>query len=140
MYTVGNVILGTHLPWSAEDSAKVAMAYVADDPTCIQDEGESKEHLMQMAACGELEWLELFADRDGWNEEYHGGASTAVAWVGVKLGEFDVTDHVAYKSMAAMIVGAKDRIAEATQKYMMLPKTVRDVLPPLDVYIVWSSS
>jgi len=141
MYDIGNVIIGTHLPWSKEDYIKIGMAYVAEDPTSLQDEGESKEDVMAAAESGELDWLDLFAD-DGWNQEYCGGADSPVAWVGVKVGEFDTTDHVSYKRIIEMLATAKagTAVTEAAKKYMLLPKSVRDLLPPLDVYIVWSSS
>jgi hypothetical protein len=141
MYDIGNVILGTHLPWSKEDYIKIAMAYVAEDPTCLLDDGESADDVMAAAERGELDWLDLFAD-DGWQQEYHGGGDSPVAWIGVKLGEFDVTDHISYKRIIEMIASAKadNLVASATNRYMALPKSVRDLLPPLDVYIVWSSS
>lgn len=140
MYDIGNVIVGTHLPWSKEDFIKVAMAYVADDPVALLDEGESIDDLMASAEQGELDWLELF--EEDWNSEYHGAADSPVAWVGVKIGQFDVTDHFSYKRITEMLATAKigSVVTEASQKYMALPKIVRDLLPPLDVYIVWSSS
>jgi hypothetical protein len=142
MYDIGNVIVGTHLPWTQEDYAKIAMAYVVDDPCSLLDEGESVDDLMASAEQGELDWLDLFGERDDWNQEYHGASDSPVAWVGIKVGQFDVTDHFSYKRIIEMIVAAKAGtvVAEASKKYMALPKAVRDLLPPLDVYIVWSSS
>lgn len=142
MYDIGHVILGTHVPWSQEDYNKVSAAY-ATDPDFLKEVQKfnpevSQEDLIADAENGELEWPDFVEDQ-GWQKEYHGGGDSTVAWIGVELGTFDVTEHFPLSDLTDLGASTVKRM-EAKKMYDSLPQAVRNVLPAFGVYVVWSSS
>lgn len=140
MYDIGNIILGTYLPWSEDDERQVMRAHVAADLDRYRQrqtdgEVESDEDLLAAAEQGEVE--EVF-DQAPWNKEYHGGAPSTTAWVGVRLGTIDVTDHIPVAAVDKR--PTPKQLEEAWKAYESLPSTVRKLLPPFGTYVVWSSS
>lgn len=138
-YTIGNIILGTHLPWDKDEAQKVLVAMVGADPDNFRDEtsGESREAVIEAAKNGDLEPGDVF-DGEPWHKEYHGGADSPVAWVGVCLGTFDETDHIPFSELRP--IPTPEQMTEAALAYESLPDSVKLLLPPLSVYIVWSTS
>jgi len=140
MHCIGNVIVGTYVPWSREDFNKVGAAYAADADFVkkVQEfnPDDNQEMLLADVEQGELDWLEFV--EDVWTKEYHGGGNSTVAWVGVCIGTFDETDHFDLNDIKRL--DETEVFAEAMDKYRSLPQTVRDLLPPFGTYVVWSSS
>lgn len=146
MYHIGNIIVGTYLPWEATDYRddvvrKVALAYATQEtidrlkaidrlePDC------SVEDLEADADNGDHDfWL----DSSPWNREYHGGSDGPVAWVGVQIGEFDVTDHLPLSELD--VRPTPEQVGKAREAYDSLPEAVRGLLPEFGVYVVWSTS
>ena len=142
MYMIGNVVLGTYLPQDDQKVRDVMEAYAADpDFLKLVEEynpGVTHDDLKVDAENGELEIWD-FVD-DVWTKLYHGAARHPIAYVGVELGTFDeASDHFPLSDLTGMVPSAQQRL-KARKAYDSLPQGVRDVLPPFDVYIVWSSS
>lgn len=145
MYSIGNIILGTYLPWSDEAYYKLQQAYIADDPVAFVQEGETIEELMETAGHDDIELFDALEGigKGEWNKEYHGSGDSPVAWLGVRVGEIDDTDHFSLHDIAPSNFigpGKQEVWDKAIAAYNELPQTVKDVLPPFGIYVVWSSS
>lgn len=156
MYVIGNVILGTHLPWDKEVEKKLTIAYAKAKPEGLQPYIDSLNtepsipyETVNSVIAGleddsldweELEWWDTWGEEDGWQKEYHGSGPSTVAWIGEQVGEFDETDHFPLSDITDMESVSPEVKALARQKYEALPKEVRNVLPPFGLYVVWSSS
>ena len=146
MYVIGNIILGTHLPWDDEKYNAIVRAMVAADPDKYRTEieladgtkrKETDDELLAAADAGEVDDV---IDSPVWEVMYHGAAPGLVAYCGVKLGELDETDHFSFDSLMARGAYTVEQRAEALEKYNQIPELVRAMLPPFGVYVVWSSS
>ena len=147
MYVIGNIVLGTYLPWDPEGSRELMMAYVATDPTPWLGEGETPDDLMASAEQGDLditEFMDNLEDMDGWVRKYHGAAPSTVAYLGVRVGEIDETDHFdlteTIRLAGEVLFPTHPSNIAARRMYDALPSAVRAVLPPFGLYVVWSSS
>lgn len=135
MYIIGNVILGTHLPWEGDEQRRISLLYATQEFLDRSGLDCSLEDLQADAEDGDTDfWLES----EPWHREYHGSADDAVAWVGVQLGEFDVTNHFPLSDLDFQ--PSPDQLARAREAYELIPEAVRAALPPFGVYVVWSSS
>jgi hypothetical protein len=99
-------------------------------------------------------------DRDDWEDigftiSYSGSSERVVAYIGVKLGEIDAaTDAVGIDVQGGrMVYGStideakwfslvptSEQKAETERLFAALPKKLQEVMPPLGVYLVWSTS
>lgn len=140
MYHIGNIIVGTYLPREAagheDDMArKVALAYTTQETIDRLELDCSVEDLEADADNGDHDfWL----DSPPWNVEYHGGSDDPMAWVGVQIGEFDVTDHLPLSDLD--VRPTPEQVGKAREAYDSLPEAVRELLPEFGVYVVWSTS
>ena len=136
MYEIGNVILGTYLPWEGNAERDVSLLYATQETIEANGLDCSLEELRADADNGDSDfWLEF----KPWHREYHGAAPGAVAWVGVKLAQFDTTDHFSLSDLE-LDPPAPIQMGKARDAYNSIPENVRAVLPPFGVYVVWSSS
>ena len=153
MYTIGNIVYGVPMPWKSDETRKVAAAHALDksiaakwiplynvgctnaDDQVADGDGEELAVRIENGDTEEefKEWLEPF----GWEFAYHGGADTSPGWLGVKIGQIDESDHL---PIADIPQPTDEQRAEAKAKYDALPEGVREMLQPLALYIVWSSS
>jgi hypothetical protein len=136
-YAIGNIILGTHLPWDKDEANKVLVAMVEADPQAFAEEGETREDVIEAAKDGAFELADAF-DGEPWHKEYHGGADSPVAWVGVLLDTFDETNHIPFSQLR--VIPTPEQMAEAGNAVASLPEGVRKLLPPISIYVVWSTS
>lgn len=139
-YAIANIILGTHLPWDKALAQQVLVAHVEADPNAYLDEGETREDVIEAAKRGDFEFGDVFDGGEPWHKEYHGAADSVVAWVGVQLGAFDETDHLAFESLTNITDPTDEQFRLAVAAYESLPETVRKLVPPFGLYIVWSTS
>lgn len=154
MYIIGHIIIGTHLPWDSDSERLVALAHLKADPDMFSPfyegakaGGETSESMLEGLEDDDidwrdLEWLDVVEDKYHWIREYHGSADSTVAWCGVELGQFNECDHFPVSKLTSIL--SKDvhgeHTAIAMERYLALPKEVRDVLPPFGTYVVWGSS
>lgn len=149
MYTIGNIIFGSPMPWDPNETHEVAAAHL-DDPATMADwlkrynealvdtppldETDLIASIRQCDLGDELfDWLEDL----GWTFRYHGGAAVKPGWFGVELGTIDETDHVAITDIPT---ATPEQVAEVTAKHAALPEAVRALIPAPGHFIVWSSS
>lgn len=166
MYDIGHIIIGTHLPWGSalsfndfipiEDepgcsepkSSAIARQYILHDykhdrkafeGTLGEDETPEEALENLLGEPSGYPWLDQHGDL--WTSEYHGAADDPVAWVGVELATFDVTNHFPFSDLmeVANLISA-DIISEAEGRYSKIPEGVRKLLPPFGVYVVWGTS
>lgn len=137
MYTIGHIILGTYLPLDTDLQEKVAIEIVTANPDEYRYEDDPDADLVQEIKDGNMYLSDIF-DKDPWNWEAS-DINEEVAWVGVKLKQFDDTEHVSLKDFLPPHP-TEEQIGTARARYELLPGAVRDMLPPFGVYIVWSSS
>lgn len=145
MYIVGNIIYGVPMPWDMGKTREIFVLHATEAEIAAawlnaSGEAELPSHadLIESIKQGNVDdgvrdWLEAH----GWAWAYHGGADSQPAWYGVRVGRIDETAHV---RIADLPTPTDDQRAAVEAKYNALPEDVRAALPPLGLYIVWSSS
>jgi hypothetical protein len=152
MYSIGNIIVGVPMPWDLDQMYEIAAAHTHDLEIAaswmerfnatLLDESDHVASALELREAIEqcdveqeeiYEWL----TEVGWEAYYHGSADVKPMSFGVEIGEIDDTDHFPVSSIPAPTAEQRQ---EAIDKYNKLPAQVREKLPPLGVYIVWSSS
>jgi len=136
VYSIGNVIVGTYLPWDDETVRRLSVLYATQESIDRLELYCTLEDLRADADNGDFtEWM----DGEPWRTEYHGSAPSEVAWVGAKIGEIDDTDHFPLSDLTGL-QPTPEQLAKAREAYESLPPAVREALPPFGTYVVWSSS
>jgi hypothetical protein len=128
MYTIANVILGTILPWDVDEI--LPLLDVAYAPSYDIVPGDAVNLFVEET---------LDDETRGWTTEYHGASDVPSAFVGVKLTEFDESNHVPLSALTDL-KPTDEQMGEARRKYDALPEPVRAVLPPFGIYVLWSTS
>lgn len=162
-YAIANIVVGTIIN-GYEDLVKVKDAYARhcffnDLPKfreivmsfgrgleewndwLAENEIESDEDIFQGILEGgdAFEWEEDTDLMQPWESLYSSSEGQNIGYVGVEIGSFDETENFPLESICN-IRPRPDQKLEAMKKYGALPEEVRRVLPPVDVYVVWSSS
>lgn len=123
-YAIGNVIYGTEVRYKAFSTLEHILF---EEPP-----EELKDH--EYESCGD--YLETL----GFELEYT-QADYPVAWIGEQLHEIDECDTVKVSELTALqaqITPLKHR--EIAEKVAALPTWLQELLIPIDLYIIWSSS
>ena len=121
MYSIVNIIYGTHINNKTEKKLK--------------------KMLDQMYDNNEIPYAEL--EELGFETMYSGTGDTTVAYLGVKLDSFDAiagTSEIGFPLSKLKLQPTKQQKEKAEKIYQKLSEEVRAILPPLDVYVVVSTS
>lgn len=119
MYSIVQVIYGTYVPHNSHIQSEIPRLLDEDGRECCPDG-----------------WMD---DEEPFTTHYHGGSEYPPCWVGVTLCEFDeATDAI---KVSDLRLTPTDEQRYQTQQLMdQLPQSIRDILPPVDVYFVFCSS
>jgi hypothetical protein len=128
MYAIANVVLGTILPWDVDEILPLLDCAYA--PSYDIYPGDAVNLFVEET---------LDDETRGWTREYHGTRTVPSAFVGVRLAEFDESNHVPLSTLVDL-KPTDEQMSEARRKYDALPEPVRAVLPPFGTYVLWSSS
>jgi len=158
MYIIGNIVVGTHLPWNRNRIRQIGQEYMVhlrntapqellsilqdfkiEDPEELMEISE-EEFREEVSDLGYAFVEEVLLEEGAWEKNYHGGSDDPSAFVGVEIGSLDETDHIPADELIRQLTPTEQQTAEAREKYDALPENVRKILPPFGVYIVWSSS
>jgi len=116
VYTIGNIIYG--VPWTA------ALEALWNNVEHGNSEG-----------LGKLEEVESF----GFEKLYSGSADYMPGYLGVELNEFDCCET--WTTISEILPEPTTaQMKEAKRKVDALPKKIRDLVPKIGIYIIWSTS
>jgi len=121
MYSIGNVIYGVPITPELDRAMRIMIA---------RDEDESPELLDLLPE--DYEGL-------GFETCYHGSAPQIVGWIGVQVGNFNVCQDIRVSDFADVPL-TDDEIKQTNDLISNLPEEIRNVLQPIDIYVVWSTS
>ena len=130
MYAIAHIVYGTYVP--SDLSVNVPIEELAD---IMKEEGldeteiETEYRLADWISDGDVEPFEI---------NYRGGADHGI-YAGIKIDEFDeVCDAIDIATLK--LSPTSEQYDEARAKIAMIPEWMREHLPPIGTYIVWSSS
>jgi len=120
MYVIANIIYGTY-------KTKAVDRLINELKDIAWDEGNFKE---------------VVGDEDepfGYDEMYSGNSEITPGWLGVDLDQFDECAHGIDVSKLNTLPTDKQK-KEAQDKFDALPQELKDIAPPIGIYIVFSTS
>ena len=122
--SIATVVAGTYLPYNRELVKEIDSIYRAWLGIDRGTPYTNSEH---------CDWV----SNEPWTHLYHGSISP-VAYVGHPLCVFDSTENQEARSIR--LVPTEEEWRKARKLYDALLYAIRSFLPPLSVYLVWSTS